>query len=251
VAGHYGVSWLRGTHASADVQVGEGVYVYQVGALKGGIGSAGIKTAGVFYGNGSGITALNAANLASGTVPDARLSGTYTGVNISGNAGTATALQTARTINGVSFNGTANITIADNTKVPTARSVIAGAGLSGGGALGTDITMTLGMPGSVTSQTSNSVTTNSHTHALILTTTDITDLNAGAAAGAVGTYALCVVGGGGGRTAGSTVAGSNLRYAAADGFVNGTPAGTWRLMGAVYNADGSSSDSTTLCLRIS
>lgn len=34
-----------------------------------------------------------------------------------GNAATATALQTARTINGVSFNGTANITVADSTKV--------------------------------------------------------------------------------------------------------------------------------------
>lgn len=41
------------------------------------------------------------------------ISGTNTGdqTNITGNAGTATALQTARNINGVSFNGTANITI--------------------------------------------------------------------------------------------------------------------------------------------
>jgi hypothetical protein len=38
-------------------------------------------------------------------------SSTITGA-VSGNAGTATALQTARTINGVSFNGTANITLA-------------------------------------------------------------------------------------------------------------------------------------------
>lgn len=37
---------------------------------------------------------------------------------LSGNATTATTLQTARTINGVSFNGSANITIADATKVP-------------------------------------------------------------------------------------------------------------------------------------
>ena len=43
--------------------------------------------------------------------------GTATGTNtgdqtsVSGNAGTATALQNARTINGVSFNGTANITV--------------------------------------------------------------------------------------------------------------------------------------------
>lgn len=41
------------------------------------------------------------------------LSGTNTGdqTSVSGNAGTATALQTARNINGVSFNGTANITV--------------------------------------------------------------------------------------------------------------------------------------------
>lgn len=67
---------------------------------------------GVASGNGSGLTALNASNLASGTIPDARLSGTYTGVNITGNAATATKLATARTINGVAFDGTANISIA-------------------------------------------------------------------------------------------------------------------------------------------
>lgn len=39
--------------------------------------------------------------------------------SITGNAATATTLQTARTINGVSFNGSANITIADSTKIPT------------------------------------------------------------------------------------------------------------------------------------
>ena len=41
------------------------------------------------HGNGSGLTTLNASNLTSGTIPDACLSGTYTGVNITGNAGTA------------------------------------------------------------------------------------------------------------------------------------------------------------------
>lgn len=40
-----------------------------------------------------------------------------------GNAATATKLATARTINGVSFDGTANITVADSTKVPTTRTV--------------------------------------------------------------------------------------------------------------------------------
>ncbi len=37
---------------------------------------------------------------------------------VSGNAGTATILATARTINGVSFNGSANITVYDSTKAP-------------------------------------------------------------------------------------------------------------------------------------
>jgi hypothetical protein len=39
------------------------------------------------------------------------------GINITGNAATATTLATARTINGVSFNGSANITVADSTKL--------------------------------------------------------------------------------------------------------------------------------------
>lgn len=49
----------------------------------------------------------NATNLTTGTLPLARLPADLTGKN----AATATALQTARTIQGVSFNGTANITL--------------------------------------------------------------------------------------------------------------------------------------------
>lgn len=43
-----------------------------------------------------------------------------------GNANTATKLQIARTINGVSFDGTANITIADSTKLPIAGGTMTG-----------------------------------------------------------------------------------------------------------------------------
>lgn len=80
-----------------------------------------------------------------------------------GNAATATKLATARTINGVSFDGTANITIADDTKVP----------LNGTGASGTwniNITgsaNTSGSSGSVSvtyresSEDANNLTTNS------------------------------------------------------------------------------------------
>lgn len=93
-----------------------------------------------------------------------------------------------------------------------------------------------------------------------------TDLNAtpkaivaqaSAEVGAVGTYAFLVVGGGSSSNydplaAGALVAGSTCLYAnAAASGPTGTPAGTWQLMGAVYNHDGVSSDSCTLCLRVS
>lgn len=49
-------------------------------------------------------------------------SGTNTGdqTSVTGNAGTATKLTTARNINGVAFDGTADITVADSTKATTA-----------------------------------------------------------------------------------------------------------------------------------
>src|SRR6185437_2393266 len=52
-----------------------------------------------------------------GTLGASNLSGTNTGdqTSVTGNAGTATALQNARTIGGVSFDGTANITVASAT----------------------------------------------------------------------------------------------------------------------------------------
>jgi hypothetical protein len=71
--------------------------------------------------------------------------------------------------------------------------------------------------------------------------------------GAIGSYAMLVIGGGGGIQPGATVAGGNAFYAAASyvGNVYGTPPGMWRIMGAVANADGSGSDSITICQRIS
>lgn len=54
------------------------------------------------------------------TITTPTFSGTASG-SISGNAATATALQTARTINGVSFNGTANINIPNGGATVTAK----------------------------------------------------------------------------------------------------------------------------------
>lgn len=45
---------------------------------------------------------------------------------LTGNANTATKLATARTINGVSFDGSANITVADSTKLPLAGGTLTG-----------------------------------------------------------------------------------------------------------------------------
>lgn len=90
------------------------------------INTTGGVSASAFTGDGANLTNLNAANLGSGTLPDARLSGTYTGVNITGNAATATKLATARTINGVAFDGTANISITDPTSIAKAGDTITG-----------------------------------------------------------------------------------------------------------------------------
>ncbi|MGN1327772.1 MAG: hypothetical protein ACI4VQ_06850 [Clostridia bacterium] len=46
--------------------------------------------------------------------------------NLTGNASSATKLQTARTINGISFDGTKNITVADNTKLPLTGGTLTG-----------------------------------------------------------------------------------------------------------------------------
>ena len=55
------------------------------------------------------------------------------GISITGNAATATTLQTARTINGVSFNGSANITVTANTSQTLTRgSYLTGSNFNGG-----------------------------------------------------------------------------------------------------------------------
>jgi hypothetical protein len=80
------------------------------------------NSAGTFYHDFSGQPTANrtitlpdaSVTLVSGTmVPTTGTGATGTwGISVTGNAGTATALATARTINGVAFDGTANITIA-------------------------------------------------------------------------------------------------------------------------------------------
>jgi hypothetical protein len=71
--------------------------------------SNGTLTATTFSGSGASLTSLNASNISSGTINAQRVP--TLNQSTTGNAATATVLQTARTINGVSFNGSANITV--------------------------------------------------------------------------------------------------------------------------------------------
>jgi hypothetical protein len=70
---------------------------------------------------------------------------------------------TASTTNGVTAS---SHTHAITGFVPTTTSITAGNGMTGGGALSTDRTLTLGTPATLTMSTTNGVTANSHTHAL-------------------------------------------------------------------------------------
>lgn len=74
-----------------------------------------------------GNTIINGALRVNGKIntSDVISAPSFTGA-LTGNADTATKLKTARTINGVNFDGTANITVADSTKLPLAGGTITG-----------------------------------------------------------------------------------------------------------------------------
>jgi hypothetical protein len=88
-----------------------------------------------------------------------------------------------------------------------------------------------------------SVTTTKLASGEQMNTTNVLSATAGASVGAVGTYAFLVPTLVTIYNAGSTLAGSNLRYANAAStdfqYTSGTPSGTWRLMGYItlYGSD--------------
>jgi hypothetical protein len=73
--------------------------------------TVGGTASGTFTGTGTGLT-LDAGNIVSGYVPQARLSGTYN-IAVTGNSDTATRFINTRTINGVGFDGTSNINVSE------------------------------------------------------------------------------------------------------------------------------------------
>ncbi|NCE86908.1 phage tail protein [Pseudomonas sp. Q1] len=88
-------------------------------------GSGSLTIKGSYIGDGGSLGGLNAGALALGTVPAARLSGTYN-IAVSGNAGSASKLAIPRLINGVEFDGTQNIAIGDGSKLPLAGGTLTG-----------------------------------------------------------------------------------------------------------------------------
>jgi len=76
------------------------------------------------------LTINNSGTSGGGTLNAGTVNATTFSGALSGNATTATTLQTARTINGVSFDGSANITVADSTKLPLTGGTLTG-GLTG------------------------------------------------------------------------------------------------------------------------
>jgi hypothetical protein len=117
--------------------------------------------------NGTVTSITTGTNLTGGTITTSgtiSLSTTLTGLTsvtstsfvgaLTGNASTATSLQTARTINGTSFNGTANITVtANTTNTLTIGSNLAGTSFNGSAPVTISLATTLTGLTSVTSTT--------------------------------------------------------------------------------------------------
>lgn len=136
-----------------------------------------------------------------GTIPGAGASGTYGSLNISGlkqgyaginfaDVGNALFMVNASARSGLykggwvwAFEGDGTLYAGTvpwarltgvPTIIPTSRTISAGNGLTGGGSLAANRTITLATPGTITGSTTNSVSASSHTHSLTLASGDIT-----------------------------------------------------------------------------
>lgn len=131
--------------------------------------------------------------------------------------------------------------------VPTFRTVSPGAGLTGGGPLSANVTVSMGTPSSITSTSTNETTSTSHTH--LLTNATVRTIYSNSNSGEVGTYALM------GRSTNNTqldqgivVDGDTIRYAGVAAFgssldrirvtLGGTSTGRWKCMGILPVTEG-------------
>ena len=110
----------------------------------------------------SATTATNATNANNINISETESTDTSTSVVLVGNQTRGN--QTPFIDSGIRYN--ASTKILDVTTNSCTRSVFSGPGLTGGAALTSNVTLTLGTPSSITSSSTNSVSPGSHTHEL-------------------------------------------------------------------------------------
>lgn len=117
------------------------------------------------------VTSVSGGNGLSGSVTSSGSISLGTPGTLSGS--TTNAVQTSSHTHALSTNLSAwdGVTVA--SKADSARTITAGNGLSGGGNLTANRTITLGTPGTITNSTTNSVSSTGHTHALTVTKADV------------------------------------------------------------------------------
>jgi hypothetical protein len=122
---------------------------------------------------------VNADINASAAIVDTKLATIATAGKVSNSATTATSANTASAI--VARDASGNFTAGTITGTTTncSRSVLAGNGITGGGALSANVTLTLGTPSSLTGTTANAVTSTSHTHAITVNLAALAGTTAG------------------------------------------------------------------------
>ena len=109
---------LSGTSIVGTLTTAAQTNITSVGTLTsltvtGNVSGGNLTTAGAVTGNGRALTSLNASNLDTGTVPSARLSGTYT-ITVSGSATTAGTVTTAAQPNITSVGTLTSLTSSGN-----------------------------------------------------------------------------------------------------------------------------------------
>lgn len=171
-----------------------------------------------------------------------------------GSANRSLALGTPSTVGASTANAVTTGSHTHAIGADIARSAItisAGDGMTGGGNLTANRTINMGTPSSITADSANSASGNTHTHAISAAT--IGELMSRLSVGAVGTYALLAdVNTSADLNPGATRAGSNLRYASAGGQTFGSaPAGTWQLCGFTPGGSSSHQQRATVWMRVS
>lgn len=226
-----------------------------------------------YSGNGSGLTSLNAGNLLTGTIPDARLSSNVimdTGTQTIGGTKTFSSTVNAPTFNATSSAGGAFLGVAGDTQdsasftwsgdtntgmfrygdgvIGFACNGVLGARIAAGGFYGDGT--------NITDLNASNLSIGSVPEARL---GNVANFISNMSQNSIGTYAL--LRGTGFYRPGNTRAGSELNFAAAGGRTShpGQPspgpfvaAGTWRCMGlsSSYEGNGDGPNNTTLWLRI-